>query len=335
MTTPNDTKLVSSELGNLWLAYQEKTMLMKFLEHFLEHTENEETQRMLQRSYDLSVQSVIQIRSFFELAGAVIPVGFTEGDLHKGAPKLFDYTYDVMFLHLMSKIETALFSLHSTMSYRLDVFEFFRQLSEDAQETYRQTTQYLLQIGVLSRPPYVSMPKEVEMVTNKSYFSGYSLLNEKRALNTVEVSLIHNAIETNLTGMQLMMGFAQVAHDKQVKKYFADGMDLSKKIETTLGEFLREEFIEPPATHAGKATNSTIAPFSDKLMMYITSILSTFGLGSNAIGGAFSLRNDLPITMAILAKDIVSFAKEGGKIMVENGWMEEPPQVEDRKQLKK
>lgn len=235
----------------------------------------------------------------------------------------------------MSKIETALFSLHSTMSYRLDVFEFFRQLSEDAQETYRQTTQYLLQIGVLSRPPYVSMPKEVEMVTNKSYFSGYSLLNEKRALNTVEVSLIHNAIETNLTGMQLMMGFAQVAHDKQVKKYFADGMDLSKKIETTLGEFLREEFIEPPATHAGKATNSTIAPFSDKLMMYITSILSTFGLGSNAIGGAFSLRNDLPITMAILAKDIVSFAKEGGKIMVENGWMEEPPQVEDRKQLKK
>ncbi|MEH7586739.1 DUF3231 family protein, partial [Priestia megaterium] len=75
--------------------------------------------------------------------------------------------------------------------------------------------------------------------------------------------------------------------------------------------------------------------FSDKLMMYNTSLLSTFGLGSNALGGAFSLRSDLPLKMLQLAKDIYSLAKEGGKVMIQNGWLEEPPQIEDRNQLTK
>lgn len=96
---------------------------------------------------------------------------------------------------------------------------------------------------------------------------------------------------------------------------------------------MRQSYIEPPATHAGKATSSQIAPFSDKLMMYNTSLLTSFGLGTNAIGGAFSLRNDLPAKMSLLAKDIFTFAQEGGKILIKNGWMEEPPQMEDRNQL--
>jgi hypothetical protein len=69
--------------------------------------------------------------------------------------------------------------------------------------------------------------------------------------------------------------------------------------------------------------------------MYNTSLLASFGLGSNALGGAFSLRSDLPAKMAFIGKDIFAFAQEGGKIMIKNGWMEEPPQVEDRNQLTK
>ncbi|MGO4275954.1 DUF3231 family protein, partial [Paenibacillus sp. TAF58] len=180
-----------------------------------------------------------------------------------------------------------------------------------------------------------SMPKEVNFVKNNNYLSGFNLLRETRALNAIEISLIHHAIETNLTGMQLMIGFAQVAQDKQVKEYFVEGMKLSKNVETTLGEFLREDYIEPPATHAGKATNSTISPFSDKLMMYITNLLGSFGIGSHALGGAFSLRSDLLVTMARLAQKIVPFVKDGGELMIKHGWMEEPPQVEDRRQLTK
>lgn len=317
------------------MTYHEKTMTIRFLEHFLEHVDNEESQVLLQSYYDQSLDIVKVIEGIFQKEGAVLPDGFTEKDVNKGAPKLFDFMYDVMYLHLITKVVTVLYSLYSTMSYRADIRQFYRRLTVEAQEAFDQSTNFLLDKGVLTRPPYVSMPKEVKYVQNKDYVSGLNIFKGKRSLNTVEISLIHHAIETNLTGMQLMIGFAQVAQDKEVKNHLIKGMKLSKEIEMELGEFLRDSYIEPPATHAGKATTSTIPPFSDKIMLYHAGFLSTFGLGSNGIGTAFSLRNDLPLKMLTLSKDIFAFAKEGGEIMIKKGWMEEPPQAEDRNKLTK
>jgi hypothetical protein len=332
--TSNQAPITSSELANLWIAYQEKTMILRILEHFIEHADDEEKQ-LLQLYYNGAAKNLDLITSLFQQEGAAIPIGFTESDVHKGVPKLYDYMYDIMYLHLMTKMEISLYALFTGMSYRKDVGDFFIGLTAESQAMNSQLTQFLLEKGILVRPPFVSMPKEVNFVQDYNYMDGFKLFGEKRSLNTVEVSLIHHAIETNLVGMQLMIGFAQVAKDKEVQNYFVKGMKLSKKIEIELGEFLRQSYIEPPATHAGKATTSNTAPFSDKLMMYSTSLLTTFGLGSNALGGAFSLRSDLPMKMALLTKDIFTFAQDGGKIMIKNGWMEEPPQIEDRNQLTK
>jgi Protein of unknown function (DUF3231) len=332
--TSSNAPITSSEIANLWMAYQEKSMIIRVLEHFIEHANDPEKQ-LLQSHYNGASKSIEIISGIFKQEGAITPLGFTENDVHKGVPKLYDFMFDTMYLHMMTKVEMGLFSLFTSMSYRKDIEEFFISLTQESQVMNSQLTQLLLEKGVLVRPAYVSMPKEVHFVKDKKYMSGLNWFSETRSLNTVEVSLIHHAIENNLVGMQLMIGFAQVAKDKEVKNYLAEGMRLSEKIEMELGEFLRQSFIEPPATHAGKATKSKIAPFSEKLMMYNTSLLTSFGLGSNALGGAFSLRSDLPIKMAIFGKDISDFAKEGGKIMIKNGWMEEPPQIEDRNQLTK
>ncbi|UJF35300.1 DUF3231 family protein [Paenibacillus hexagrammi] len=329
----NSIPLTSSEIGNLWMTYQEKTMLLRFLEYFLEHAEDQSVHNILQDAYSASDQVVKTIHSIFQNEGAASPLGFTANDVNKRVPKLFDFYYEPMFLNVICKIEASLFSMYFSMSYRQDIRQLFKQLTAEAQDIFDRCSNYLLDKGVLVRPPFMSVPKEISFITDKHYLSGFNLFKEKRSLNAIEISLIHNSIETNLIGMQLMIGFAQVAHNQEVKEYFIKGMKLSKDVETSLGEFMRQDFIEPPATPAGKATNSTIAPFSDKLMMYITNLLGSFGLGSSSLGGAFNLRSDLPLELAKLAQKILPFIKEGGEIMITNGWMEEPPQVEDRRQL--
>ena len=80
-----------------------------------------------------------------------------------------------------------------------------------------------------------------------------------------------------------MTGFAQVAKESEVKKYFIEGKELSKKIITELSDMLLQSDIQPPSTWAGKATDSTKSPFSDKLMMYITSLISSSALGFTCI----------------------------------------------------
>ncbi|WP_408055261.1 DUF3231 family protein [Sutcliffiella halmapala] len=334
MMSSTQAPIASSELANLWMAYQERTMILRITEHFLEHAE-EEGKQLLQTLSNNATKNIETISNILHQEGAVIPNGFTESDVRKSVPRLFDFYYDIMYLHMMTKVEMNLYALFTGMSYRKDIKDFFISLTAEALALNGEATQFLLEKGILVRPPYVTMPQEVNFVKNQEYMGGLNWFSDKRVLNTVEVSLIHHAIETNLVGMKLMMGFAQVSTNKEVQAYFVDGMKLSKKIEVKLGEFLRDIYIEPPATHSGRATTSKTAPFSEKLMMYNTSLLTSFGLGSNALGGAFSLRSDLPATMAVLMKDIYDFAQSGGKIMIKNGWMEEPPQMEDRDQLTK
>ena len=79
--------------------------------------------------------------------------------------------------------------------------------------------------------------------------------------------------------------------------------------------------------------NSKEAPFSEKLMMYAVYLLSNFGIGGQSFGAAFSMRHDLNFKSAIFAKDVYEYAREGVKIMISNGWMEEPPQMANRDEL--
>lgn len=56
-------------------------------------------------------------------------------------------------------------------------------------------------------------------------------------------------------------------------------------------------------------------------------------MGNNALGMSFSMRSDLPVKFAAIAKDTLDFAREGGKLMIKHKWLEEPPQMVDRNQL--
>ena len=327
--------LSSSELGTLWITYQQKTMIQRMLEYFIEQADDDRAKEIMQDAHMKIMNYLEEIKTILKNEGAVIPVGFTEKDVNIGVPKLYDNMFDIMFLRLLKAISMGLHTLHISMAYRKDIVLLYKELTAFTQSVYDECVDYLQEKDVLPRPPAVSMPKTVEFADGTSYMSGFNLFSEKRALNTVEVAHLYNAIESNILGMQMITGFSQVANEPEVKKYFIRGKELAKKIVTDYTQLFLQSDIQPPSTWGANATDSKVAPFSDKLMMYCTSLLSGFGLGSNALGTAFSLRSDLPLIMVNTAKDVLTYGRDGGKIMAKNGWLEEPPQMEDRNSLTK
>lgn len=333
--TTQKRALSSSELGTLWMTYQEKTMEQRMLEYFIEQADDNQAKEIMQNTHMKIINFIEDIKAILNNESAVIPVGFTEQDVNTGVPKLYDNMFDIMFLRLLQEISMGLHTLSINMAYRKDIVLLYKDLTSFTQGVYDECVDYLQEKDVLPRPPAVTMPKSVEFVEGTNYMSGFNLFSEKRALNTVEVAHLYHAIESNIIGMQLITGFAQVANEPEVKKYLIKGKELAKKIVTDNTQLFLQSDIQPPSTWGANATDSKIAPFSDKLMMYCTSLFCSFGLGSNAIGTAFSLRSDLPLKMINEAKDILTYGREGGKLMAKNGWLEEPPQMQDRNQLTK
>jgi hypothetical protein len=333
MVNISETAMASSELGTLWMTYEIKSLMDKMIENMVIESKDSKAKKILEDHIKENKKLLDEIKGIFNKEKAVVPIAFGEYDVFNDAPALFDDIFHIMFLRIMMKINLGFNAVHLGMSYRNDIRKFYESTFKNAQDTYGICTDYLTKQGVLSKPPYVTMPKEVEFIEETKYMSGIQMFRNKRSLNSLEVAYLYQAIEVNVFGMQLMTGFAQVAKESEIKNYFVKGKELAKEIVSGFSKVFLDSDIQPPTTWAGKATDSVIPPFSDKIMMYCTNIMSSYAVGNNALGMSFSMRSDLPLKLAFIAKDALDYAREGGKLMIKHKWLEEPPQMEDRNQL--
>ncbi|TKD72093.1 DUF3231 family protein [Pseudalkalibacillus hwajinpoensis] len=329
----NKPKMSSTEIGALWMTYQKKTVILRMLEYFIEKSDDKKAKHLMEGLWKKLNPKVKQIEVIFQNEGAAVPIGFTSDDVFINASKLYDHGFDIMFMRVLKQISMAMYTLHLSMAYREDIVKLYMDLTALTQTYYNEFTQYLLTIGILPRPTYISAPESVEFITDKKYMKSSSLFGSKRALSTIEFAYLYHSIETNITGVQMITGFAQTAHDEKVRKYFLKGKELSKEIIIETGKILQQEDIQIPATPGGNVTTSQEAPFSDKLMMYCTYLLSNFGVGGQSFGAAFGLRNDLILKSGVFAKDVYEYAREGVELMIANNWMEEPPQMDHHDDL--
>ncbi|KOP70788.1 DUF3231 family protein [Priestia megaterium] len=323
----------SSEVGTLWLTYQEKTMILRILEYFIEKSDDQQAKNIMGGLWQELSYYVTKIKKIFQEQGIAIPVGFSQEDVNLEAPKLYDNGFDIMFVRILKEISMGMYTLNMNMAYQDDVMEIYEGLTSTTQKIYKSSTLYLLEKGILTLPPKVTMPKSSEFIESKRYLNGFNPFNDKRALNDLELGYLHHGIETNNIGMQLITGFAQCAEDKEVKQYFVKGKELAKKQIKVFGDILLESDVQFSATSGSTVTTSKVAPFSQKLMMFCIYLLNGFGIVGSSFGTIFSLRKDVSMRTALIAKDIYFYADEGVKIMIKNGWLEEPPQMEDRPNL--
>jgi len=230
MTTEAKIQLTSSELGILWMTYQTISSTLIIYDLFKNKTIDKEAQNII-TSGITDKQNIIDGNvSIFNNEKAVIPMGFGEQDVVREAHPLFDDIFYIMFMRQMAKLNLGHSAVFTTVSYMKEVNDILKLNYDIANKYYRMATNYLLGKGVLARPPYVTMPKNIGFIEDKNYMSGFNILSDKRTLNTIEVGYINEAIESHIFNMQLLTGFAQVATEGEVKKYFIEGKELAKKI---------------------------------------------------------------------------------------------------------
>ena len=129
MTIP----LSVSELGNLWQAYQEKSLMLRLLEHFLEKASEGKAQTFLQNTYNIEYQNEQAIRTIFINEGAVIPAAFSKEEVNSDAPRLFDDDFVVMHIRMCYKVLNGLYALHAVMSYREDIRILYKDFTMDSE----------------------------------------------------------------------------------------------------------------------------------------------------------------------------------------------------------
>jgi hypothetical protein len=324
-------RLTAAEMSMLWTQYINDTLAYCVSKHFLEKVEVEEVRPIIEQTLKITNSNLPNLRAIFEKEDFPIPIGFTDDDVYPTAPRIFSDSFVLMYLRHMSILAMAASSAALGLVTRPDVVSFFKGVLNEGVLMQDLTRDLMLKQGIYIRPPFISVPDKVDFVKKQHFLSGF--IGEKRALTSVEITHLFLNVQTNAIGKALMTGFGQVARSKEVKQYIVKGINMAQKHVDIFSDFLKKESLPAPMSWDAAVTDSTTSVFSDKLIMFHVTAMIAAGVGNYGMAMAASPRRDIGVKYASLIPEISLYAEDGANILIKNGWMEEPPQTDDRSEL--
>ncbi|MFS3927330.1 DUF3231 family protein [Priestia flexa] len=159
------------------------------------------------------------------------------------------------------------------------------------------------------------------------------LFGDKRPLNSMEAGNIFFNLKKSIAAKALVIGFKQVIKDKDIHKFMDNCLHTVNKNINIFSSILQDENLKPPQLLDNEITNSDVAPFSDKLMVFHTGFLFNLAATYYAAAMVTSMRIDVAGHCdASIFRDLKTISSFG-RIMIKKGWIEKLPEADDRKEL--
>ncbi|MGM0900819.1 MAG: DUF3231 family protein [Bacillota bacterium] len=324
-------RLTSAEIANLWSQYVNDSMSLCVLKYYLKTVDDKDIKAILEYAKSLTEVHLKQIEDFLKNEHYPVPKGFTNRDVNLEAPKLFSDIFIIVYMQIMTIHGLTGYAGAVSTSIREDQVNYFIKCNTEAMELYRRILHVMVHKGIVSRPPNLTAPETIDFVKKQSFLTGW--FGDRRPLNAVEFSGLFFNMQKNIVKIVLEIGFSLVTQSQELREYFQRGEKLCNKHFDIFSTILDESNLPAPPKYDAEISNSTVSPFSDKLLLFhIVTLIST---ASGYYGAAFSLsqRRDLATKYAILIAEITKYAEDGVNIMIDKGWMEQPPTFVDRKDL--
>ncbi|MEK5523970.1 DUF3231 family protein [Heyndrickxia sp. FSL W8-0423] len=325
-------RLTSTEITALWGSYINDSAISCKLEYFLSKVEDKEIKPIIQHAIEIAQGNLRTLTEIFNKEKYPIPYGFkTNEDVDQSAARLYSDTYVLYYLHQACQIAIQGYSVNLSLSVRADVYSYFSECISQLTTFLREIKELLLSKGLYIRAPYLPIPEDIDFVKKQSFLKGF--FGEKRPLTGTEITNLITNFERNAFGAATLLGFSQVAQSKEVSEFLFRGVEIAKKHCDIFESTLNEAYLPAPMTWNIEVTDSTSYTFSDKLMMFYTTALIALSIGFYGTSMAMSPRKDLALQYVRLSAEIAKYAEDGAKIMIKNGFLEQPPMALDREEL--
>lgn len=324
-------RLTSAEMSSMWTQYINDTVSVCVLSYFMNNIDDKKVKEIVEFAIDTSRSNISTLKEIFDREDFPYPIGFNKKDVNVHAPRLFSDTFVLMYLRHMSILGLAANTAAIGLGTRPDVISFHKSVLKSAVGLQDLSRELMLEQGTYIRPPFISVPNQADFVEKQKFLSG--IKNRRRALTSLEITHLFLNIQTNQIGKALIMGFIQVAQDKEVKGYLQRGKKIAQKHVDLFSDILKNNDIPAPMFWDSAITDSTTQVFSDKLILFHISAMIAAGIGNYGAAMAASPRKDIGLKYASLIPEIALYAEDGANIMIKNSWLEEPPMADDRDQL--
>ncbi|WP_342048825.1 DUF3231 family protein [Bacillus sp. OTU530] len=325
----NNDRLTSPEIANLWTHYIRETMGNCVIKYMLKIIQDPEINKVFQTAHELAQKHINKLRDLFLQENFPVPKGFTEEDVNLDAPPLFTDLFCLNYIHTMTTHGEQAYNLAFTVSIRQDIRDFYYQCNIDTMNLYNQSIEVLIAKKLLDKPPYYSTPDKIHFINTLDYVT--DVFGNHRTLNAIECGNIYFNLQKSLITKGCLIAFKQVCKDKGVNKFLEKGIHVANKHIGTFTTLLLKEDLHLPRTFDSEITNSKVAPFSDKLMLFHSGFLFAAAISYYGTAAIYSMRADIALNCEKAILDDLLVYSSFGKLIIKRNWMEQPPNADDRK----
>lgn len=325
------SQLSAAELGKLWATYMGNSMGKCVLRYYLKHVDDQDIKNILEHALSLSTTFVQRIEEIFNQHDFPVPIGFSDDDVNLDAPRLF---YDQFYLHYLDYLGKGGMSIYSVaipLVTRRDISDFFVDCLRETVKLMTTVNELLKIKGVIMSPPPIPIPEKAEFIHKQNFLSGY--FGDLRSLHGLEIAHLYGNLNNDITSKALIIGFTQGAQLEKVRKYLERGKKINQKHIEVLSKKLTDNDLPAPSLLDHLVTTSTITPFSDKLKVFHKIDMFAMKIREYANGASLNGRRDLGIMYAKCQTDVSLYVEDGANIMIEESWLERPPEAANRNHL--
>jgi hypothetical protein len=331
MDSKNNLPLTAPEMASLWTQYMFDTMSICFFKYALEHMEDKDIRDLYQTAMELAEGHVTKIKEFFKGENYPIPHGFTDEDVNVRAPRLFQDPLYLYYLYIMSLQGLTGYSLSVSTSIRDDISKYYLEVNSETMRLFKKTIDTMLSKGLIARPPVLTPPEKVDFVKQQGFLTGW--FGERRPLTAMEIGDITFNMNKMHLHVALKVGFSQVTKSDRFRKFVNRGIRIANKHIGEFEDIFREEKLNSPMSWQPFVTNSTVSPFSDKLMMYQIQLSTQIAIAFYGTAFSVNSRRDLAAKYVLLTEELARYAEDGANLMIKEACLEQPPLASDRRHL--
>ncbi|MCA0150780.1 DUF3231 family protein [Rossellomorea vietnamensis] len=329
----HQTKINAAEYASIWSQYINDSLSHCVLRYFLNDVKDEDISSLIQFALELSETHLEKVKQLLKQEGLPIPIGFVDQDVTIDAPSLFTDTFKVVYLHIMSIHGLIRYSGATSVSIREDIRKYFIQCTSQTLDLYDRATNVSLQMGIINKPPTLNNQQKIDFEKKQTYLTGW--FGKRRPINAIEITGVHLNMQKTMVKMVLELGFSQVCQSKELREYMERARKICIKHFDILCSMLKEENLHVSKSFESEVTDSTVPPFSDKLMLFHIVTLLSAALGYYSEALSMSQRRDLSADYVRMSTEITLIAEDGINLLIEKGWMEQPPTATDHEGLAK
>jgi hypothetical protein len=323
--------LTAAEVSALWLQYMGDSMAVCVYKYFLNIVENKEIKPILEDSLQLSESHLTKITEFLKSADFQIPIGFAENDVNMKAPRLFSDQFLLFYSYIMTIHGLTAYSLAITNTERQDIQNYFFECTVSSKELFQKIVELAKNQPKYASVPSIPSPHGAKFMESPGFIS--NLIGDKRPLNSAEIStLFFNSTKTGFI-RSLSLAFSQVAELEEVRDFMLKNVKLAGKDAKSFDDILQEDHLPIPEKWDAEITESTVSPFSDKLIMFHAGFLVNAALTYYGASIGSSFRSDIILNYSRVFTHAMEAGALSYDLMVKHGWLEKQPEAIDRKSL--